>query len=157
MNPQSVEYLIGRVEETEAQIRALEAQLVESKARNFADAKTLTTLRDEAYENARAHGFHDVNRTVGDAMMLLCTEVVEAFEAFREGAPLNEMKYEGSDVFKGSDGKLHKPVGVPSEIADIVIRCFDFCGEHNIDLERVVLEKMAFNRTRPFRHGNKAL
>jgi hypothetical protein len=32
--------------------------------------KSLTTLRDEAYENAKAHGFHDVGRTVGDAMML---------------------------------------------------------------------------------------
>lgn len=157
MNPQSVEYLIGRVEDGEKRIRELEAELASSKGQNFDRAKTLTTLRDEAYENAKAHGFHDVGRTVGDAMMLLCTEVAEAFEAYREGAVVNETKYEGSPTFKGTDGKLYKPVGVPSEIADVLVRCFDFCGEHDIDIERVVLEKMAYNRSRPFKHGGKAL
>jgi len=131
----------------------------------------LNTLRDEVYENAKAHGFHEVGRTVGDSLMLIATEVSEAFEAYREGAKVGEMLYEcknpkgdcGEDRSvrchpdDGSDGCLHKPVGVPSEIADVMIRCLDFCGEHNIDIDRVVIEKMAFNKTRPFKHGNKAL
>jgi NTP pyrophosphatase (non-canonical NTP hydrolase) len=138
----------------------------------------LNTLRDEAYENARVHGFHEVKRTVGDAMMLITTEVGEAFEAFREGWKPSEMKYEGSETFESfgpvsldpahdplglegavlpSERRLHKPIGVPSELADIIIRVLDFSGEHGIDIERAVLEKMAFNKSRPFRHGNKAL
>jgi NTP pyrophosphatase (non-canonical NTP hydrolase) len=131
--------------------------------------RTLTALRDEAYDNAKAHGFHDkdVRRTVGDAMMLIATEVSEAFEAFREGGKLNETLYDpgtwGSAVpllreSKSPDGsKLYKPVGVPSELADIIIRVLDFCGEHDIDIERVTLEKMAYNRSRPYKHGNKVL
>jgi NTP pyrophosphatase (non-canonical NTP hydrolase) len=135
----------------------------------------LNALRDAAYENAKAHGFHEVKRTVGDAIMLIVTEAGEAFEAYREGAPVNEMRYEckhpkgdcGEDrsrrcpdergVLDSNHGSLHKPVGVPSEIADIIIRCLDFSGEHGIDIESAVLEKMAFNKSRPFRHGNKAL
>jgi NTP pyrophosphatase (non-canonical NTP hydrolase) len=131
----------------------------------------LNDLRDEIYENARAHGFHDVNRTVGDGLMLISTEVAEAYEAFREGSKPAEMRYEckhpkgdcGEDRTlrcqpdDGTDASLHKPIGVPSEIADIIIRCLDFSGEHGIDIERVVSEKMAFNKTRPFKHGNKAL
>lgn len=123
---------------------------------------TLNDLRDEVYENARAHGFHDVGRTVGDGLMLICTEVSEAFEAHREGAKISTMHYECRHP-KGDcgndrdvlcvDDSLHKPVGVPSEIADIIIRCLDFAGEHGIDIERAVREKMAFNKTRPFRHG----
>jgi NTP pyrophosphatase (non-canonical NTP hydrolase) len=108
---------------------------------------SLNALRDAAYENAKAHGFHEVKRTVGDAIMLIVTEAGEAFEAYREGAPVNEMRYEPNG----------KPVGVPSEIADIIIRCLDFSGEYGIDIERAVLEKMKFNLSRPFKHGNKAL
>jgi len=133
--------------------------------------RSLNELRDEAYANAKAHGFHDVKRTVGDALMLITTEVGEAYEAFREGSKVAEVRYEcrhpkgdcggyGSPRCYPDDGTnecAHKPVGVASEIADIVIRVFDFCGEHEIDLERIVLEKMAYNKTRPFRHGNKAL
>jgi len=133
--------------------------------------KTLNVLRDEVYENARVHGFHDVERTVGDSLMLITTEVSEAFEAYREGSRPAEMFYEcknpkgdcdhdrSSRCYPddGSDACLHKPVGVPSEIADVIIRCLDFCGEHGIDIERVVLEKMEFNRSRPFKHGGKVL
>ncbi len=131
------------------------------------EKRTLTALRNEAYDNAKAHGFHDVSRTVGDAMMLIATEVSEAFEAFREGGKLNETFYHpgtwGSAVElsrepKSPDGsKLYKPVGVPSELADIIIRVLDFCGEHDIDIERIVIEKMAYNRSRPFKHGGKVL
>lgn len=129
-------------------------------------SKTLNVLRDEVYENAKAHGFHDVGRTVGDGLMLICTEASEAFEAYREGGKLAEFLYDpgtwGSAVElsrepSGKDGKLYKPVGVVSEIADVIIRCLDFAGEHDIDIERAVREKMAYNKTRPFKHGNKAL
>lgn len=137
----------------------------------------LNTLRDEVYENAKVHGFHEVKRTVGDGLMLICTEASEAFEAYREGGKLAEMRYECKDpkgdcgedrsplchlddwdrATLGSDARLHKPVGVPSEIADIIIRCFDFAGEHGIDIERAVEEKMAYNKSRPFKHGGKVL
>lgn len=132
---------------------------------------SLNGLRDEAYGNAKAHGFHDNGHTVGDGLMLITTEVGEAFEAFREGAKPAEMRYEcrhpkgdcghdGSPRCWPDDGSgdcSHKPVGVPSEIADIIIRCLDFSGEHGIDIGRAVLEKMAHNKSRPFKHGNKAL
>jgi NTP pyrophosphatase (non-canonical NTP hydrolase) len=130
--------------------------------------KSLNDLRDEVYANAKAHGFHDVGRTVGDALMLVTTEVGEAYEAFREGGKLTDFLYDPgswdpdtiaapSREFKDIDGKLRKPVGVPSEIADVIIRCLDFAGEHGIDIERAVREKMEYNRSRPFKHGNKVL
>jgi NTP pyrophosphatase (non-canonical NTP hydrolase) len=132
---------------------------------------SLNGLRDEAYENAKVHGFHDVKRTVGDALMLITTEASEAYEAFREGCKPAEMRYEcrhpkgdcgedGSPRCWPDDGSgdcSHKPVGVPSEIADIIIRCFDFAGEHGIDIGRAVIEKMAHNKSRSFKHGGKVL
>ena len=31
------------------------------------------------------------------------------------------------------------------------------CGHYGIDLEAALIEKHEFNKTRPFRHGNKTL
>lgn len=49
-----------------------------------------------------------------------------------------------------------KPVGLPSELADIIIRVLDFAAQQKIDMDAAVLEKMEYNATRPQRHGGKA-
>jgi hypothetical protein len=48
-----------------------------------------------------------------------------------------------------------KPEGVPSELADTVIRIFDFCFTENIDLGAIIEEKLAYNKTREQMHGGK--
>lgn len=48
-----------------------------------------------------------------------------------------------------------KPEGVAVELADAVIRIADLCGYLGIDLDTVISEKMAYNETRPFKHGKR--
>ncbi len=48
-----------------------------------------------------------------------------------------------------------KPEGFPSEIADVVIRCFDLCGQCGIDLEKELRMKSDYNESREFKHGKK--
>jgi NTP pyrophosphatase (non-canonical NTP hydrolase) len=48
-----------------------------------------------------------------------------------------------------------KPEGIPSELADILIRVLDVCGFHQIDIAGAVADKMAYNETRAYRHGGK--
>lgn len=48
-----------------------------------------------------------------------------------------------------------KPEGIPSELADIIIRVLDVCGFHGIDIAAAIADKMAFNETRQYRHGGK--
>ena len=44
---------------------------------------------------------------------------------------------------------------VAVELADAVIRIADLCGYLGIDLDTVISEKMAYNETRPFKHGKR--
>lgn len=48
-----------------------------------------------------------------------------------------------------------KPEGIPTELADIIIRVLDICGANNIDIQGALDEKMEYNMTRPYRHGGK--
>ena len=105
----------------------------------------INDLCKKAYQNSVDHGFWKSDRDFGEIIALMHTELSEAFEEYRHGRNLNETYYE-------DDGK---PCGVPSELADEIIRIFDFCGGNNIDLEKIILEKMEYNKSRPYKHGGK--
>jgi NTP pyrophosphatase (non-canonical NTP hydrolase) len=94
----------------------------------------------------RSHwGGHDRSHSVGDHMALLHSEISEAFEEYREHRMETEILDNG------------KPIGFPSEIADVLIRVLDCANFYGIDLEKEFLLKMEYNKTRPMRHGGKAI
>lgn len=50
-----------------------------------------------------------------------------------------------------------KPIGFAIELADAMIRIMDLAGHLGIDLTAAITEKMAYNETRPLRHGGKTI
>lgn len=48
-----------------------------------------------------------------------------------------------------------EPVGLPSELADIIIRTLDLAASLDIDIDAAVIEKMEYNATRPAAQGGK--
>lgn len=114
---------------------------------------------EQAQATAVAKG-HTTNvpRPVPEHAALLHSEVSELFEAWRDGLAPYEHFYAlprnptSTDMYD-EEGNLGKPVGIPSEVADIVIRACQFSAEYDIDLVRAIKEKMAYNKTRPFKHG----
>lgn len=123
---------------------------------SFGDNETLEkVLRDAKADRA------------GNRLMLIVGEANEAHDEIRKGyAPdfewvsypkslVDEVGEERAAELFAEKGLLPKPEGVPSEIADIVIRCFDFSGEHGIDLSDVIRRKMAYNASRERLHGKQ--
>jgi len=101
-------------------------------------------MKDVRKNNA-AHGFMATGRKIFcEKMLLIVSEISEALEEFRDGRGLNEIYF-----------KDRKPEGIPIEIADAVIRIFDFCEANGIDLESALSMKMTYNDTRPYMHGKK--
>jgi hypothetical protein len=142
-------------------------------------SKGLNELRDEAFRIAKEHGFKDAS--IGEDVALFHSEASELLEDHRDGSAPTEVWYEiktpayhgnGAPMMVGgkqltvavrsplsttTEGHFIKPCGIPSELADIVIRVLHFSGKHGIDIEKAVVEKMAYNESRPYLHGGKKL
>jgi len=122
---------------------------------------TIRELQALAYKQSAEKGFHDDEPTDGRALLslnaeriaLMHSELSEALEELRSGKAPNETYYPEAPLHGAQ--RLYKPEGVPSELADVVIRVLDFCGSNDIDLESMITEKLAYNATRGHKHGGK--
>lgn len=104
-------------------------------------------------ETNHTKGWFEQERSFGDLIALLHSEVSEILEAYRDYGT-RDVTYDG--VGEWTSGTV-KPEGVGSECADTLIRLLDLCGRHGIDLHKEFERKMEYNATRPHRHGGKRL
>lgn len=113
-------------------------------------SKSLMDMQHEVEEWVIEKGWMD-DRTFGDECALIHSEVSEMLEAFRKHGD-DDLTPVISEVDRRA-GRLPKPEGVPSEVADVLIRLLDTCNRHGIDLEYEYTRKMEYNETRAHRHG----
>lgn len=99
----------------------------------------INDLCKESHDRSVRKGFYNPPPSVEQRLCLIHSEVSEALEAYREGM----------DVTTLENGK---PVGLPSELADIIIRVCDFAEFLGIDLAHEIRMKSDYNETRPFKH-----
>lgn len=93
--------------------------------------KSIQEWAKVCHATAVEKGFWDQERNIGEALMLIVTELAEAMEAHR---------VQDQDNFR-------------EELADTFIRLLDLCGGLGIDIEQEILKKSQRNKNRPYKHG----
>lgn len=104
--------------------------------------EAIRTLQHAAWENSKAHGWNEAVDNPASALMMITREVSELAEEER-------------DASSGESTKIPGFSKKEEEAADIAIRLLSYCGARNMRLGAAICAKHEFNKTRPYRHGNK--
>lgn len=104
-------------------------------------AAAVDVLVRHAHETAVSKGWWEDERSDGELIALMHSELSEALEGLRHGNPPSDHIPEYS--------------AVEEEYSDVLIRIFDHCGARGYRLGEALLAKMEYNKTRPHKHGKK--
>lgn len=128
----------------------------------------INTLCKAAHDNAVEHGFYndaaniDPHLLFAKTIALIHSELSEALEADRKNKHAKVTLYHSILETQQGDKDAQRhwfelliKDTVEDELADAVIRIFDYCGYAGIDLEAHIVEKMNYNKLRPKQHGKE--
>jgi NTP pyrophosphatase (non-canonical NTP hydrolase) len=113
-----------------------------------------------SHEGAKKKGFWNKQRNIGEALMLVTSELGEAIDAHQKGKFFDRSNTDlkillnniNEESFKRRFKENVKDT-FEDELADAVIRLFDLAGGMGVDLEKHILCKLRYNSTRPNLHG----
>lgn len=99
------------------------------------DHLKISELQEKIHQNAIDKGFWEYERPLHELLSLVCAEVFEAIEAAKN------MDMEN----------------FAEELADICMVTMDIAESQKIDIEKEIIKKYNFNKSRPYKHGKSLL
>lgn len=121
-------------------------------------------------------GFDDLSNKdkimdICSKLLLMHSEISESVEELRNINPdtmKNKLGFDLSDIYYKTsdgditslpefDGKLHKPEGFIIELIDVLVRVIDTSVKLGLPVLEGLQRKLAYNETRPHRHGGKII
>ncbi len=98
-------------------------------------------LQKEIHDNAKEKGWWEKERNDGELLALIHSEISEALEGLRAGNP--------------PDDKVPQHSSAAVELADAIVRIMDMAQARGWDVAQALVDKVAYNKTRAYRHGGK--
>src|SRR5689334_5831236 len=115
----------------------------------------------EVHDLAKEKGWYSPPKTDLECLMLMVSELSEAVEEVRKGTPPiyqnHSDPYVDILIQPGEESWVskNKPEGLAVELADVILRIFDYAEYKKLNLYEAIMLKHEYNKTRPFRHGKK--
>ena len=121
---------------------------------------TLNELASKIHHVSTSKGFEPPNTSnIDQKLLLVVSEICEAQEFLRNGHDVKSEFYDSNpddfhphivskDYVEGA-----KPEGFGYEVADAIIRLLHICSALDLDIDTLVERKIAYNKTRPHKHG----
>jgi len=118
----------------------------------------LNDMAKEIHALAILKGWWENPPSFLEVVALCHSELSEAVEEYRNHKPTAYfVEVNGFEVSDLNDWHGEKLEGIATELADCIIRILDYCAYAGIDIDKIIRLKHEYNKTRPYRHGNKRI
>lgn len=138
LTPEAIQAIKGTIEQMNATVPPETETLSDPFSSSVVE---FDRLQDWIHSTMVEKGFWEDNRSDGESIALMHSELSELLEGLRKGTA------------KKPDEHCPDFTNEEIEVADEIVRCLDYAGRKGLRVGAALVAKMRYNETRARRHG----